>query len=156
MKVRYPIGSHNAPGLNGSAIHQICDVRLLAGEAEVMMRFEQDEWYSLPYSFTYRNALSGGSLINITFPGEDLSIFQSIANPELTPSSDIYFEKIAAIMEPNKHKWAKVTEWAGTAFGNMLDGVPNIPPNPYIPYWYRLKYGVTVWFLLLILSERVL
>jgi hypothetical protein len=44
MKVVFPIGSHNAEGLEESAVSQLCDVRLLAGEAEVMMRFHQDEW----------------------------------------------------------------------------------------------------------------
>jgi hypothetical protein len=47
IKVIFPIGSHNAKGFEDSAIHQLCDIRLLAGEAEVMMRFHQDEWYIL-------------------------------------------------------------------------------------------------------------
>ncbi len=35
--------SHNAPGLEDKAISQICDVRFLTGEADVQMKFDQDE-----------------------------------------------------------------------------------------------------------------
>jgi hypothetical protein len=133
MKVTYPAGSHNAVNLTDSAITQICDVRLLTGEADVMMRFDQDEW----------NALSGGTLVNITFgavPGEEgeegqdpLSIYQKMANPELRPSNEIYFDEVAQMMENTKHKREDLVDWVALAFNDMLDNAFNIPPNPYIP-----------------------
>jgi hypothetical protein len=116
MKVTYPAGSHNALNFTDSAISQICDIRLLTGEANVMMRFKQDEW----------NALSGGTLVNITFPGEDMAIYQKLNNPELVPSSDIYFDEVAQVMDKNKHKLAKLVDWVQVAFNDMLDGVPNV------------------------------
>jgi hypothetical protein len=116
MRVTYPAGSHNAPDMLDSAVSQICDVRLLTGEASVMMRFDQDEW----------KALSGGELVNITFPGEDLSIYQQMANPELAPSKEVYFDEVAQIMEKSKHKWEVLVDWVQKTFNDMLDGVPNV------------------------------
>jgi hypothetical protein len=116
MQVMYPPFSHNAPGLESSAITQICDVRFLTGEAEVMMRFAQDEW----------DVLSGGTLVNITFPEENLSVYQQMENPLLTPSNQIYFEQIAILLEKNKRKWSLLVDWVADAFNDMLDGVPNV------------------------------
>jgi hypothetical protein len=76
-------------------------------------------------TYHIRHALNGGELINITFPGEDLTIYQSIANPEALPHSyDIYFDEVAEHMEEHKHDWEKVTRWAALAFNDMLDGNP--------------------------------
>jgi hypothetical protein len=116
MQVLYPPFSHNAPGLESSAITQICDVRLLTGEAEVMMRFAQDEW----------DVLSGGTLVNITFPEENLSVYQQLENPLLTPSKDIYYEQIEQALEKNKHDNAQLIEWVKDTFNDMLDGAFNV------------------------------
>jgi hypothetical protein len=113
------------------AVSQICDVRLLTGEADVMMRFDQDEWY----------ALSGGELVNITFPDDNLSVFNQMSNPHLHHSEYLYFDEIAQVMEKSKHKWQRLVNWVQTTFNDMLDGAESHSPNPYLDVWYRLKYG---------------
>jgi hypothetical protein len=96
MKVTFPANSYNAKGLENSAVSQLCDIRLF----EVMMRFKQDEWYCLILTHLFRHALNGGELINVTFPGENLTIYNSIANKNALPhSDDIYFDEVAEHLE---------------------------------------------------------
>jgi hypothetical protein len=112
----YPPFSHNAEGLEDSAITQICDVRFLTGEAEVQMRFLQDEW----------DALSGGTLVNITFPDSKLSLYNQMQNPQQTPSSEIYYDEVAQVLENHKDKFSELVDWVADSFNDMLDGVPNV------------------------------
>jgi hypothetical protein len=116
IKVIFPAFSHNAPGLENSSISQICDVRFLTGEAEVQMRFEQDEW----------DILSSGNLVNITFPADNLSVYNQKQKPLLTPSNRIYYDQIAIILEKEKHKWAELIERVATVVNDMLDGVSEV------------------------------
>lgn len=64
-------------------------------------------------------------------------------NPDLKPSSDVYFDQVSDAMTDSSRKWAKLVEWVSVAFGDMLDGVPSENPNPYVKIWSRLKYGAT-------------
>ena len=113
--VTYPAFSHNAIGLEESAISQICDVRLLTGEAEVVMRFQQDEY----------SALSGGTLVNINFPNGP-KVYQKFDNPNQKPSSDLYFDEIAQALVETKRKQKDLIDWVSVAFNDMLDDVPNV------------------------------
>jgi hypothetical protein len=114
----YPAGSHNAPGLETSAISQLCDVRFLTGEAEVQMRFMQDEV----------DGLSTGTLVNITFAGPDdnLSVINQMEYPKLKPSSEIYYDQLAILMEKNKQKWVNLVDWVAEAFNDLLDEIPTV------------------------------
>jgi hypothetical protein len=116
MKVTFPAFSHNAIGMEDSAVTQICDVRLLTGEADVMMRFEQDEY----------GVLSGGTLVNITFPDDGLSIYNTLDNPELTPSSAVFQDQVARVMEAKKRKWVNLVDWVADTFTDMLNGNENV------------------------------
>jgi hypothetical protein len=101
-------------------VSQICDIQFLTGEAEVMMRYRQDEL----------RILNAGTLVNITFPGEDLAVYQQLENEELEPSSEIYFDQIALVLQKNKYKWEKLVDWVATAFSEILDG------HDYVSYYF--------------------
>jgi hypothetical protein len=116
MKITFPPNSHNTPGLEASAISQLCDVRFLTGEAEVQIRFTQDKY----------DILSGGELINITFPDDNLSIFNELANPDLPPSTDIFYDEVAAVLEKSSHKWMELVDWVSVTFGFLLDDIATV------------------------------
>ena len=86
------------------------------------MHFDIDEW----------DALSGGSLVNITFPEEHLSILNQMSYPKELHSEEIYYDQLALVMEKHKHERQDLVAWVADAFNDMLDGVDNHPPNPYI------------------------
>jgi hypothetical protein len=44
FKIVFAAKTHSAIGFEDVAVSQICDVQMLTGEAEVQMRFDQDEW----------------------------------------------------------------------------------------------------------------
>jgi hypothetical protein len=102
--------------LEESAVSQICDVRFLTGEAEVQMRFDQDEV----------GILSTGTLVNITFPEDNLSVINQMEYPLLAPSSKIYYDQLAIILEKDKHKWAVLTDWVSMALTDIMDGVHDV------------------------------
>jgi hypothetical protein len=97
------------------------------------MRFSQDEY----------DILSGGELVNITFPDDNLSVYNQMENTQLPPSSDIFYDQIEIILEKSRNKWETLVKWVGVTFNDMLDDIAITPPNPYIPYIYKLKYGTT-------------
>jgi hypothetical protein len=64
--------------------------------------------------------------VNIIFSDDNLSIYNQMRNPKLKPSSEIFYDEVALVLEKNKHKWAALVDWVADAFNDMLDGVPNV------------------------------
>jgi hypothetical protein len=68
--------------------------------------------------------------VNITFPDDNFSIYNLMENPK-NPSSAVYYDQLARILERNEHQWAELVPRVALAFNDMLDGVSEISPNPY-------------------------
>lgn len=88
ISVTYPAFTHNVAKWHDSAIKQTCDIKMVTSEANVMTRFYKVQPIDL-IKQDELDVMSGGSLVNITFP-EDLTVYNQLENPGYQPSSKIY------------------------------------------------------------------